>query len=763
MKNDFQNKLARLLSGSRILSEKLNHYGDWSERLKNETYRSSSKPAHILLQELNSLHAEILLSEINPLSALQKTLRLFKYYELLRISWRDWIELNPTDDLLADWSLVADTAVAFALEHSVNLSRLPKDILQHIAIIGLGKLGARELNISSDIDLILMHDGNADFDIESSCTKIIRQLYLLLEAKTAEGFVFRLDWDLRPEGRSGPVAISLNAARSYYESRGEPWERMMLIRARPVAGSLNIAESFLVEMRPFVYRRHTTMEMLENIRKMKQEIAKKRIIKQLDIKHSRGGIREIEFVVGALQLLNAGKITSLQTGNTFKALSELQITQLLPTDHINNLCLAYPFLRRIENAIQVDEDLQTHAFPENTTRLEKLFSTNIKDIEKELEKHRTAVHDIFQIFVSIPPEQIRLTEAISTHQLSCKNIEEELEGLSWSKHRKIRDILADDVGMAQDFTQICSRLTMLAEVLLKEVYQLARKQCLERLGEIELDFAVVGMGSLAAHELDYGSDVDLLFIYESTSSRAKEFAARLAQRIISILSLPQRFGRLYQVDADLRPSGSYGALVTNLEGFLEYQKNDSALWERQALLRGRPLVGDPAFLTRLNPILRDLPFATELPTNAADEINGLRVRMENERSNESENRLDLKCGPGALADIETIVQYLQLRLGPEKKSVRIRNTWNAITALEKAGAFDHASAEALRSNFTYMKRLLAHYRLVTNAHIPHIDRSSDKLTEIGHVLGLGNAKVICESVDKRRKQTREIYESIFSQ
>lgn len=277
-------------------------------------------------------------------------------------------------------------AVAHLLReaHDAGTLRLPHPDLPELAcgfvVLGMGKLGARELNYSSDVDLILLHDpasGVYSGDSPTSFyTRIAHRLASLMEARDAGGYVFRVDLRLRPDPAATPPCVSLPAAIAYYESMGQNWERAAMLKARPVAGDLALGTSFLQEIRPFVWRRHLDFAAIADIHAVKQRIDAVRLRRQgrksdpvtrlcgVNVKLGHGGIREIEFLTQTLQLVWGGREPALRSPATREALGLLVRAGHLPRRAASELDSAYCFLRGVEHRLQMVADRQTHSLPE---------------------------------------------------------------------------------------------------------------------------------------------------------------------------------------------------------------------------------------------------------------------------------------------------------------------------------------------------------------------------------------------------------------
>ena len=254
-----------------------------------------------------------------------------------------------------------------------------------LAVLGMGKLGARELNYSSDIDLLLLYDPDAaayHSDRAGACyVRIARELVRLFEERTADGYVFRTDLRLRPDPAATPLAVSLGAAVSYYESVGQNWERAAMIKARPVGGDLSLGEHFLREIRPFVWRRHLDFAAIADIHSIKRQIhahkaargaGEEAAVAGHDVKLGRGGIREIEFTTQVLQLIWGGRDPALRVPTTLGALRALAEAGRLEPGAASALSDAYVFLRDLEHRLQMVADRQTHRLPEDREGLARI-------------------------------------------------------------------------------------------------------------------------------------------------------------------------------------------------------------------------------------------------------------------------------------------------------------------------------------------------------------------------------------------------------
>ncbi len=299
-----------------------------------------------------------------PLPPEWDAIREAKYRALLRIAARD-LAGGALAQSLRELSDVADRSLEAALTAAGRETSAPRP-----ALFALGKLGGRELNFSSDVDLLFLSDPPAGADPlehKRAVERLVRCLKTRLEEPTATGFGYRVDLELRPEGRSGTLVNSTEAALAYYESYGAPWERQMLIRLRGVCGPSASRESFERQIAPFVFRRSIDIDMMDGVRAMKDRIEaeRRRAGRDLeaDLKEGPGGIRDVEFLVQAFQLFHGGRQPELRRGSVLQVLETLARLDLLPEAVVASLSDAYTWLRRAEHAGQLVEEQQTHAFP----------------------------------------------------------------------------------------------------------------------------------------------------------------------------------------------------------------------------------------------------------------------------------------------------------------------------------------------------------------------------------------------------------------
>lgn len=348
-----------------------------------------------------------------PRPALAMLLRQVKRRAALVIAAADIGGQWPLERVTAALTTLAEAALGSACRHLLRAAADRGELKRAagrggkgcgLVVLGMGKLGAGELNYSSDIDLILMFDPAAAADPDEAqgiFVRLARDLVKLLEERSAEGYVFRTDLRLRPDPAATPLAVSITAAISYYESMGATWERAAMIKARPVAGDIAAGEAFLREIRPFIWRRSLDFSALADIHAIKRQInthkghAERIAMPGHDVKLGRGGIREIEFSAQALQLLWGGRDPGLRLPTTMGALTALVAAGRLDRLALGELSDAYLFLRQLEHRLQMIDDRQTHKLPGDEAGLARIASfmgmTGPEALEQALLRHARLV------------------------------------------------------------------------------------------------------------------------------------------------------------------------------------------------------------------------------------------------------------------------------------------------------------------------------------------------------------------------------------
>ncbi len=831
-----------------------------------------------------------------PAADIGTALRRFKYAELARITVRDLSEdLVPESkagETLAELTYLADALLGQALASTATrlaethgaprwLGPNGQDVGLSFCVLGVGKLGSEELNYSSDVDLLYVFEhppegveeagqGGARLTPVEYFTRLAQEFGRLVGESTREGFLYRVDLDLRPEGGSGPLVVSSEMLTEYYELWAATWEKAAFAKARPVAGDEALGWRVIRAIDPMIYRSAMDFAAVAAIKALKERIeqAKERTGGTFNVKLSAGGIRDVEFVVQALQLLHGGRIPEVRERSTERALVALAQVGILPPEESADLLAAYRFLRRTENRLQMEAERQTHRLPKEPEALERLAramgfldSDAVAKFEDALDTHRRRVREIFAalfheeggsqilaLFERNVPDLFansttrRLVESLAGQfaraiantadpERALNNLDRFIHGVGprtfyygllldrpelvprlsalfaaseylsgyFARHprliepifsdpnvllltrqelladlAKIRRVLAREgrgegaeleldalrlfhhrellnVGLLDLIDKVTlaeaeRALTEIAEVCVEQGLALAQAEMRKRGAPLPHaaqvgEFLVVGMGKLASRELTYGSDLDVIFLYDvpratdSEMIEAQEYFVRLAQKLIWTLQTFTNEGLCYAIDARLRPSGSQGMLVTSLASFERYHATSAQVWERQALLRARPVAGSER-LAQAFEALRLQILRRPVPSNLGQEVHRIRLRMESELGHETPRRHDFKTGRGGLLDIESVVQFLQLRHGAAHAELfAVDRTDTQLSRLERLGLLTAEDSQTLRSGWAFLERLASRLRIVENRSISDLDEERGDLDALARRLG----------------------------
>jgi glutamate-ammonia-ligase adenylyltransferase len=415
-----------LFSGSQALSDWLVAHPDQCEPMLDPDRLRRGRQVQGLSRELRE--------QLDPCLAAQdyaralKRVRMFKQREWVRIAVRDLARLAETPEIIEEISDAADVILEgvyricsaqissrFGLPYHLDADERWRPT--PFGVLGLGKLGGRELNYSSDVDLMFVYAEEGQVFKEPPgraqaagkglrnhqyFQRLIESYIAELTQLTADGALFRVDLRLRPEGDAGPLARSLESYESYYAQWGQTWERMMLIKGRGVAGDSGLAAEFLETIQPFRYPRSLGDRILREVAETKERIENEVVrVGEIDrnVKLGRGGIREIEFIVQTLQLLHAGRMPFLQQPRTLPALGKLVQYRLMTAADAAGLEKAYQFLREVEHRLQMDNCLQTHTIPTGRVARERLArlmgTTDVKAFDRMLKEHTRHVRQVY--------------------------------------------------------------------------------------------------------------------------------------------------------------------------------------------------------------------------------------------------------------------------------------------------------------------------------------------------------------------------------
>ena len=523
----------------------------------------------------------------------------FRRRELMRIFLSDIRRLATIAEVTEDISNLADTILESALRQAkqeldnrfgtpLEIDERGKKKPAELCIVSLGKLGSKELNYSSDIDLLFLYsaEGNtAGTETKGTITnreyfvKLAEAIVKLVGEQTGEGAAYRVDLRLRPHGRVGALAMSVADTVTYYRTEARIWERQVLIRSRASAGDASLFKEFFSKTEDRVFSKDVTVvDALQNVRRSKQLIDQQNTsARGFDVKLGKGGIREIEFIAQALQLAYGGKDKWLRAPHTLISLSRLAEHGLLTDRELNELSAAYEFLRRLEHLLQMEHGLQTHLLPDDQEKRAsvavRMGYKNRELLEKELIRNRARVARTFErVFEGLEIKRSRTaiiasptvansvgaqTTVSGGVSLGFTNVEQSVVTphyvtsasdrfpvlLSQALERKdfshrlaiLRQVWRSQLQMianAESSEMISIRTskrlqTALAEAAISTAVIITRDELSKRLAAKinRFPLAVIGLGKLGSANLDYESDLDVILVYDETAPIPNELTS----------------------------------------------------------------------------------------------------------------------------------------------------------------------------------------------------------------------------------------------
>jgi len=376
-----------------------------------------------------------------------------------------------------------------------------------------------------------------------------------------------------------------------------------------------------------------------------------------------------------------------------------------------------------------------------------------------------------------------MDEELSSVLLQADGFEEQLDVLRRYRHEEFLRIGLNDIQGNFSQGNIALQLTCLAEVCLEAAYRIAvaelarfGRPCYEEDGQLKsASMAIIGMGKMGGRELNYHSDLDIIFIYDrqgmtdgSKQLTNHEYFAKLAQKLISTLSTQTREGYVYKLDTRLRPSGNAGPLVTSLDSFAEYHKSEAQIWERQALSKARVVLGEPELSANITKVIRQAVFSSSLDDEGRREIHRLRMRMENEIAKERNGAYNIKTGRGGMVDVEFIAQYLQLRHGNRYPSLQITRTVDLINEAGRLGLLSGTDAQVLVNGYKFLRKLENRLRLIHDRSINDLGGDQRYLDKLAKRLGYDQklrhpGQLLMQDYREITEKIRNVYDRILGE
>ena len=874
--------------------------------------REPAAPRVRSLDELKESLARFALtnSSLNP----QNLLARFRRRELLRTYLHDIRRTHTLVETMEELSNLADAILDYAL----SLARQDLDnrygLPQHVdergrianaefCVVALGKLGSMELNYASDIDLVFLYsdDGTTsgigqrgEVSNREYFVKLSETIARLVGQSGGEGAAYRVDLRLRPHGRDGALACSLQEATRYYMRSAQDWERQALIRSRSAAGSAELFVSFKDAVTPYVFRPDVSVSgALESVRLAKQKIDRQTEKKSgFNVKLGRGGIREIEFIAQALQLAHGGRDDWLRVSHTLVSLGRLADRDFISQQERSELSDAYCFLRTLEHRLQMEHGLQTHTVPESEaaralianrigfnnpqdfisvlathtrhvrTTYDRLFSdveqttrsvetktdTSDKDLalalsaarvfvlhlgetagvdsaarllllfaNDSLNPHRALVHatriaaslektdrrlhlsqtnlrtllrvcgssDFFAEMIAANPALISSLGAPAETALRRdyrailraaidgeSSFPAELAALRLKWAELIAEIGALDISGEVSIFDTNRLQTELAVASLNVSYLIARREMARRYGSFAGGprIAFYGLGRLGSAGVDYGSDLDVLFTYDSLvpspikTLTQDETYSRLVELMIAALSSITREGYLYRVDLRLRPHGKNGPLVTSAEGFLDYLKEESAPWEWLAYVKLRAVGGDLELGKMIETHARHRIHETALHFDRKElmvETRRVRDRLEKEKGTRSRRAgIDIKYGPGGMLDVYFATRYLQLR-DEVPDSGEDRSTAFTLELLREEGSLSEEDFATMSTGYSLLRSIDHNLRLIVGRSTRLPDPNHVTARDVASRMGFTSVADLQETLIEQMQAIRDSYNRIL--
>lgn len=672
-------------------------------------------------------------------------LRVLRQVTLHRLYTLDCEQSAPLDVVMQGMTDLAEVCLSVAAQtaHAALVAKhgTPMKGGQHSTLwtVGMGKLGARELNVSSDIDLIYVYDKDGETLADQSAqirtsnhdffAQQVRRMQSLLADVTEHGFVFRVDLALRPFGSEGALAVSLSTLAQYFQRSGREWERFAWLKSRVIQTDASPTDVLPLRfvVRSFVFRRFLDFKVFTSLQGLHQLIRKHTDSGSgaRDIKLGRGGIREIEFAAQVLQIVRGGRQPELLARPTLTALERLTTAGLMDVTTADSLRVAYVFLRQLEHRIQYLDDAQTHTIPAHADDLawiaQQMGFASTEAFEQQLAAHREAVALIFEQWLkqgvgqgvsteapTVTPEllqqkaawtvsylrkhpdaadELKRTDILQTRfnaEVFQKSVRQQylalqatglcdeeslLDLLRRAHHNQLLRILVRDIQGLLSVRDVADELSMLADSILALAIPMCWGFLQPKLRgslqdfDVPHHFAVIAYGKLGGKELGYGSDLDVVFLYDDESDLAAERYTALVRKLINWLTAKTSEGDLYEIDTALRPNGNSGLLVTSIQSYEKYQlqrgSNTAWTWELQAMTRARCVFGADSLRHRFDDIRAEVLSSARDPEKLKTEVIAMREKLYAAYP-APVDQFDIKHSQGGMMDVEFAVQYLIL-------------------------------------------------------------------------------------------------------
>ena len=741
-------------------------------------------------------------------------LRYLKQRWMLPVAVNDLAGLWPPEDVWRALSDLADALLALGVETTWAAFAAEKPVPKEcpVMVAALGKLGGRELNYSSDIDLAYVMVDDLDEDVEKHVVRFCEHLGRAMSERMGRGSLYRVDLRLRPYGGAGPIVLSMRSVEAYYNLHAEVWEVQALIRSRAVVAPPGLAERWAAMVERVSFGHRLSEFALDEILRTRERIEE--MADDADLKRGRGGIRDIEFLTQVLQLVYGHADASVRTAPTCDALRALATAGRIDGANAQVLIGAYTFLRQLEHRCQIVGDQQTHLVPsqpearQHLARMMRLADWDA--LAAALSEHRQAVRKLYGAILrpveSTPSprtwvlgtlgplrdraagwidalqESDAFYRGLSENEGSLGRVHRLLEGAPTLGSALARSTaLTERVlsGEIEELDDVVARIDALSrEIPLDEAAKamraarttLAARWALgsgEDLGvrlaalwdacvrhcraRIYAEFDVVAAGSYALGDCSIGSDLDLVFVAPEGVAQAQ--AEEQAQQLLAMFGRLRRLEAFPEVDLRLRPEGRQGLLVRTYAGLRVYELERMEMWERFALGYVRRVAGTEE--SRM--LLSRIAYAMPLTPPRLQELVAMKQRIETERVMPHKSRRNVKLGYGGLSDIEWFVHLHEmryptaLRVGGE---VRMGDRLRALGSAGLINAVELAELLEARTHLLELRNRLALLGIADDL----VPENPDKLDTLARTMGHADGNRFLAAHGRVIERVRTIYE-----
>ncbi len=709
-------------------------------------------------------------------------------------------------------SALADALIALCLEVSWSEYQMRKGIeqLPGLMVVAFGKLGGNEVNLSSDVDLVYVCADNLSQYDDKHLTRSAEFYNRALSDRMGRGSLYRVDLRLRPFGGAGALVRSMRSIEAYYRSYAETWEAQALIRSRPVVGPPDLIERWNQLRETYCFRPRIADILVDEIVSTRTRIEE--YAAPNDIKRGPGGIRDIEFISQILQMVHGAKHPAIRCVSTVDTLNALANHEFIRLDIASKLIKCYEFLRKVEHRCQLVGDLQTHALPESPSAQESLARScgfnSWQSFIGVLDEIRQLVRELYQDVSQLAQSKVGVREQVLKQ---VKGIEQAFAGwfdsmpqsdayyqsLVENEGSFVRAICIADrapaliprfressdhtdnlvSGEIEEEVDIAKRYSKLgADASLQAVSDTFKSVWLTIAAQTALNsfedpseklqqnmdealiwlwrkhgskFDIVGLGSLAQHDLSFSSDADVLFLMNDQGNHAE--AEDAAQAFLSDVEKLSQLGATISVDLRLRPEGKKGLLVRSYDGFAAYEETDMELWERFALGQSRLVCGQGETMA----IVLAAAYRQSLSIDDLNELLAMKKRIESERVRPQYVRRDVKLGYGGLSDIDWMLHLSEMR------HLRIPNDMHIDSRIAENGLFSREEATSVRQvrHFLVQVRSALQLQGIKGGIVPE---NPDKLNALASCFNLDNANEFLSEYEKTIETVRAIYLAVVN-